>query len=146
MPTVGDRTAAISVAFEDGVVREGTVIDMPAAPHRGGRRLNDTWSLVFDAGWDALMDAHLTVSDARVFYCLSRRAPLTGGEWEIRAPLIAERLQMDVRRVRRGVAAIVAAGLMRRTRIGWIEFNPELFWRGSGKSRVERRAVEEESA
>lgn len=132
----------VRMAFEDGEIRTATFLDtLPQPPRRGGRRLEDTWSLVFDAGWDILTDARLNQSDARIFFALSRRAPLTGEAWEVNSRAMSERLEMDERRVRRGIANLVKLGLIRRPRKGWIEFNPDYFWRGSSKARVEKRVV-----
>lgn len=128
------------MAFEDGEIRTVTVLDhLPQAPRRGGRKLKDQWLLVFDAGWEALAGADLTVTDHRVFAALASRSTIGSGEWELRAPVVAEQLGIDVRRVYRSVEHLVEAGLIARTRKGFIEFNPDLFWRGSAKSRVERR-------
>lgn len=127
----------ISLVDDDtGAVLEGTVLtfDQRKAPPKA--RFDAPWMAFFDAGLDALMDEKLTVSDYRIFFALVQRAVPALTEWEIRSREVAERLQMDERRVRRGVAKLVEAGLLSRPRRGFLAFEPRLFWRGSSSDRV----------
>lgn len=125
-----------AVNDDTGEVFSGRVTQFDPRNRPPKARFDAPWMAVFDAGLEALMDARLTVSDVRVFYALLARSTTTGEQWEIRAELISDRLGMDLRRVRRGVAAIVEAGLLTRPRKGWVAFNPDMFWRGTSEARA----------
>lgn len=127
-----------------GAVIDGTLTFDPGTRRPPKARFTGGWAALFDAGCAALIDNHFTILDYKILLALIERADRHHTEWEVGAAATAARIGTDEARVYLGMRRLVSAGILIRTRKGFIRPNPDLIWKGSSEERA--TALQEASA
>lgn len=109
-------------------------------------RYSDTFIPVFTDGWQALVDAKLTGSQARLFFLIVSRSPHDGEPWDAAPLTLAPLLGWDRWRVTHELRVLEQKGLIRRPAAGKVAFNPLIAWHGKAEGReAAKTALKEES-